>query len=524
MSGILLLGIMSCTSSSVLDTAFDHVVSLYKNSGNTLKLRAAEYLRASAKYHYGVRRIIPANLEGNIFLDIEKGDSVFKHYIDSLGYRVEYGEPAYDTETITDSFLIENIEMAFDSWKKPWARNLSFEEFCKYILPYRNGDEALSEWRPHFKNWIESTITDSVRDVTNIREVTEYIMRALRRRVEYGGSTGAFCRELMLPEDMERLHWVNCGNAAHYTTLALRACGIPCTQMHINWRFTEVAHSSVLVPAIGGNKEAFRVTLGDTLMLMGAPKDTMACWRVWSYDYEANPSLLQLSQYFQSIDHYKSNVIRGFAYPVTRNDVTSIFCKTFDFALPVPDSLRQERYLFLCRFYKWKWLPVREGIVDGDSVRFRDATIRQFYRLGHIKGDSVYTLGTPFTLVGTEGIPDVHQRIQPFNLTGDTVLFKMVYPCKANETKLSRTITTHYWDDSNLWHPYTGEAQLWGYNKQTDKYSLFDETLRGQFTPVFHILEIRLPCWTVFTDDETDKPLGYLRTDSLTGEGLFMQF
>ena len=512
---------MSCSPSQVHGSAFDRIVDTYRQSGDTLKLRAAEYLRAFSRYHYGIKRSIPSEISGSLFLDIEKGDSVFKHYLDSMGYRVEYGEPVYDYETVTDSFLLDNIEMAFDSWQRPWARDLTFEEFCKYILPYRNGDELLSDWRNYFKYAIEPTIVDSVTNPENLTEVVEYVLRVLRRRVEYGGSTGAFCRELITPIDMERLHWLNCSNAAHYTTLALRACGIPCVQMNINWRFTEVAHSSVLIPEVGTNKRAFRVTLGDTLMMMGAPKDTMACWRVWTLDYEPNPVLKRL---LDEGKRRQSKFLRNLAFPVTRGDATALFCKTYDFSLPIPDSLRSEHLFFLCRFYKWKWLPVHEGFAHGDSVYFKDATIRQFYRLGYLCGDSISTFGTPFTLVGDDAISDVQQRIRPYDLTGDTVLFKMVYACKDDEARLLRKMTTYYWDNANSWHPYTGMAKLWGYNASTNEYRLFDESLRGRFRPVFHILELHLPCWTVFTDDETDRPLGYLSTDSITGEGIFMQF
>ena len=124
---------MSCSPSKVHGSAFDRIVDTYRQSGDTLKLRAAEYLRAFSRYHYGIKRSIPSEISGSLFLDIEKGDSVFKHYLDSMGYRVEYGEPVYDYETVTDSFLLDNIEMAFDSWQRPWARDLTFEEFCKYM-------------------------------------------------------------------------------------------------------------------------------------------------------------------------------------------------------------------------------------------------------------------------------------------------------------------------------------------------------------------------------------------------------
>lgn len=41
-------------------------------------------------------------------------------------------------------FLVSNIEWAFKVWREqPWGKNVSFEQFCEYILPYRIGNEEL---------------------------------------------------------------------------------------------------------------------------------------------------------------------------------------------------------------------------------------------------------------------------------------------------------------------------------------------------------------------------------------------
>lgn len=43
-----------------------------------------------------------------------------------------------DTDIINGQFLIEHIDHAFDMWKSSaFAKELSFEEFKEYILPYR---------------------------------------------------------------------------------------------------------------------------------------------------------------------------------------------------------------------------------------------------------------------------------------------------------------------------------------------------------------------------------------------------
>ncbi|MBR3743578.1 MAG: hypothetical protein IKN31_00530 [Bacteroidales bacterium] len=52
-----------------------------------------------------------------------------------------------DAEVIDADYLAENIEYAFRAWELPWARNVSFEDFCRYLLPYKMGNEAPERWR-----------------------------------------------------------------------------------------------------------------------------------------------------------------------------------------------------------------------------------------------------------------------------------------------------------------------------------------------------------------------------------------
>ena len=66
-----------------------------------------------------------------------------------------YGAPdlrqldiVYDITTIDSAYLVDNIEAAFEARERwPWGRNVSWEDFLEFVLPYRLGDEPLSEWR-----------------------------------------------------------------------------------------------------------------------------------------------------------------------------------------------------------------------------------------------------------------------------------------------------------------------------------------------------------------------------------------
>ena len=521
---VIVLALSSCTSVQE-ESAFERTVDYYRQSGDTLKMRAAEYLNEYSMFHGSVARYL-ADSEGhrvdNINYNDFATDTMLVDFLTSNGYYFKEDTFNMDREIVTDTFLRDNIELAFDSWSKPWARDIRFEDFCSYILPYRNMDEELDDWRAYFKNKYEHTIVDSVSDITSLREVAIYLMRRLKEEVSYSPPMGRLYLNYMGLKEMHRTHYLECGGLAHYGTLALRACGVPCATIETFWRFNEVSHLSILLPELGSNQHACRLSIYDELQEMGGRKDSMASYRTWRYSYEPNLSLVNLSQKENRMDYY--------SYPVTRQDITPLFSTTYNITLPVNQELKDGQYLFLCRFSHWKWFPIREGLIKDGSVTFQNATIRQWYRLGIIKGDSLYAFGKTFTVLGPQVAASLKANtpnnyiIQYYDCLGDTVHYKMVYNCKPDEMRLTRKITTYYWDKDLEWHPIHQDAVLWGLNEKTGEYKIFDERMRKKIKPVFHMLETYQPSWTVFYDNENPRPLGFICKDPICNEGYLMQF
>ena len=507
--GRLVLLCLIISSCSLHETAFDRVVREYEC--DSLKYEAALYLKKHGGLHHGVARHLVDSAGNAIIANLAEfnSDSSYVNYLKKLGGHVEAMQSVEDLENISEDFLKDNIELAFSSWSNPWSRQVSFHDFCKYILPYRNMDEELTEWRRMLKERYEPSIIDSVSNPESLKEVAEYVMREIRRDIHYSTILREIYENFLTPEEMLKIGGLECRACAHYTTLAMRACGIPCSMIELHWRFTEVPHTSVMVPAVGKNERAFRINVGDTLIYMGEPKDTMATWRTWAYNYEANPDLVELAK-----DNHVPSV---FVHPLTREDITPKVSTTYDITVPIPDGLHSYKHIFLCRFDSWRWYVIREGTVYGDIAKFNNATIRQWYRMGVIADNQVQTFGDTFTILG-DG------RVQKYDLTGDTVLFKRVFGCQADERRLRRNVTTYYWGADNEWCSLTQEAILWGYNDITGEYRIFDESMRGTFKPVFHLMQTHLPCWTVFTDSELPRPLGFIVKDPETGEGYLMQF
>lgn len=93
----------------------------YAAPGDSLRRRAAEFLLEGLplQWHYDVSRL------------------------EATGAKVK----VMDSEVVDADYLAENIEYAFRAWELPWARSLSFEDFCRYLLPYKMGSEAPERWR-----------------------------------------------------------------------------------------------------------------------------------------------------------------------------------------------------------------------------------------------------------------------------------------------------------------------------------------------------------------------------------------
>ncbi|WP_347280697.1 hypothetical protein [uncultured Phocaeicola sp.] len=84
------------------------------------------------------------------WLSAQYGEGTWTDSVNDLWYNFSYRKSLkiYDSQVITAEYLIENIDLAFSVWEqRPWAKHYSFDDFCKYILPYRIGDEPLESWR-----------------------------------------------------------------------------------------------------------------------------------------------------------------------------------------------------------------------------------------------------------------------------------------------------------------------------------------------------------------------------------------
>ena len=118
----------------------EKVLSHYEN--NPEKLEAARFLIRNMPRWYGYEGWQLDSIKP-VLIQKDKGEAVPKEVITKWQRVSFYSLPkVYDAKVITADYLIENIDLAFDVWKRyPWNRNLGFDDFCELILPYRIGAE-----------------------------------------------------------------------------------------------------------------------------------------------------------------------------------------------------------------------------------------------------------------------------------------------------------------------------------------------------------------------------------------------
>ena len=214
-------------------TELEKLLEHYKD--NAEKLDAARFLIANMAIHYSYdsRMIDSAEtiLNSIIYtpgLIPTVGDSIKMCW---RGSEIFNASKVYDIETVTADYLIDNIDRAFEQYKKrPWNENLDFVSFCELILPYRIGDERLTYWRQKYEAEFSHKL-DSLYKGSDVIEACNIMKRLVD---DY---TGIYNDELLTPHRdalaLLKSRVSNCRDDCDRYIYAMRACGIPVTAHHL---------------------------------------------------------------------------------------------------------------------------------------------------------------------------------------------------------------------------------------------------------------------------------------------------
>ena len=384
----------------------EKAISHYTLKGDSLKLEALFYLIANIKDHcyvtYDLLDSAGTHIDFNV-LDYPDFNSM-KVHCDSLeAQRGELDfkkkEKIYDSQTITADFLITQIDFAFQAWReKPWAKELSFDSFCEYVLPYRGSNEPLEPWREFF--WlkyedIESKMTDPSDPIEAVCIINDDIKSwfSFDPRFYYHPTDQGLSE--MLENSIGR-----CEDMTNLTIYAMRANGLAVTSDYTPyWANT-------------GNNHAWNAIVtpdGKVIPFMGA---------------ECNPGKYRLTNklakvYRKMFSEQKENLafqerkqekmpkyISGKSYIDVTADYVDVCDVTISLAADVSDSANMG---YLCVFNSGEWKAIHWGKISDGKVVFSNMGLDIAYLPALYIEEKIVPFANPFILHTDSSI----QELQP---------------------------------------------------------------------------------------------------------------
>ncbi len=206
----------------------EKVLQYYSASeGDSLKLRAAEFLIANMPGHFTL---------GGEYMDnfVRAIDSLYgnePHFKRRTMYLAPFDYPMVansleiqeDIKAVSADYLIRSIDRSFEVWEQcPWLRELGWDDFCEYLLPYRIWHEPLDNWKD------STTVGDAIAaEVAFYRDAATRISIAKQVVKDKFFTDPGQMVDFAMPDPRMEDYWYDCVPIALYEVAGLRSAGIP---------------------------------------------------------------------------------------------------------------------------------------------------------------------------------------------------------------------------------------------------------------------------------------------------------
>jgi hypothetical protein len=413
----------------------------YSAPKDSLKLRALNFILENLKDQYFIKGDWINSYNNSIVNSktltlsdlIKKRDSIFRIY----PYRLD---TVKDETVITDSYLIKNIDRAFESKKNRWAKGISFDDFCEYVLPYKVGNEEPETWGMCLDS--EGYLNpDSLMNINDMKQATSYV----NDHLSWYKGTIDYDYPIDIGYRMSRLIATGtCNSMTRMAVFEMRALGLPIViDFSPTWGNRSEGHSwNALIlndrsypfdangPNIGFYKIEFK----------GVGRMPYKISKVFRRTFSIQKSLLTvLANNSEAVpDIFKSNRIK---------DVTDEYVPVSDITLNYDMSF-ENKLAYLYTFNNAFWTPSYWGQVTGKNIIFkkmgRDMVyLPSLYAVTNGNVVNIIPIGNPFILYA-----DGHSKelVANTNLK-QTVVVKKKYPeDQSNNIFIGNKYELFYWD------------------------------------------------------------------------------
>ncbi|MDG1137252.1 MAG: hypothetical protein P8N28_03230, partial [Phycisphaerales bacterium] len=286
------------------------------------------------------------------------------------------GEVVEDTQSISAAYLIENIDLAFSSWQNnPWSKELSFEDFCEYVLPYRGSNEPVEFWRGELMEKFADLATE-MEDPTDSKEAGRLLEQKANAMVGFDPIFYLHPTDQGFTE-MKRRGLGRCEDITNMQIYARRAAGVAVASDYTPyWAKSGNNHAwSVIIgangkgysPISGVAAKVYRKTFSEQLDSLGAIL----------HEGESAPRWLKGKYY---------------------KDVTESYGPTSDVIVSLRGDIGDDRFAYLCVFNSGHWKAIQWGKLEKTAVTFSEMGRDIVYLPAFYRDDAIVPAGTPFVL------------------------------------------------------------------------------------------------------------------------------
>ena len=222
---IFLIAIILCGAINVCtaENKFDDVIAHYsRNANDSMKLKAAKFIIKNIHGHFS-----PGGDGMEEFINrIYATDSPQSQKALATAWNKARGNDRTileaDSSLMDSQWLIEEIDQAFVSWKTaPWADEITFDNFCRHILPYRVKDERICKgWRQKLRK----AYGPAVANTESMTEAFEAITDTIRKTILQSTPYCPYSLDALTTNYVKK---ADCDQRCILHVAVLRALGIP---------------------------------------------------------------------------------------------------------------------------------------------------------------------------------------------------------------------------------------------------------------------------------------------------------
>ena len=424
---LLLSFLFSCSSSdTVLEEALERSGSnrselekvLFHYENDALKLRAAHFLIENMPGHYTWDSPQLAVYRAKMDSAYPVMSSVVKRVVYSIPWHNNFTMDAChrveDIRVVKGDYLIRHIDNAVALWQTcPWLKDLSFEDFCEYLLPYRLGDEPLVEADTTSRWWkvVGKSMDDYQFSPSLLDDVKSF------QRMHIGDNDNLYFQDLAMPLLEDGKYTMDCLDMCYYDVLGFRQAGIPSTiDLIPDWPTRNGRH--------------YWRTIIDGACMYDNFSGTMnpVTGKVYRMTYSHNPI---------PEANGKDSIPELFCNPFLK-DVTEKYVKVTEVEVELSDNFsgRHPVYLYLAVFNDLEWKPVAWSRVKGGKARFGKMGHNLVYLPVYYRGGTMECAGVPLFVDRMGRVTELHAEK---GHTVDLILTRK-YPMTYTKIQWGKTV------------------------------------------------------------------------------------